>query len=71
MIVMRYLRDYVESLDEQYMELFKNGALPEEESFYRDTERRQTLEDIINLDYIDMEAFYAETSMGQIDDSPE
>lgn len=63
---MKYLEQYNAELLDKYNELFKSTVLPPSEDFYRDSERYQTIQDVINLEYEDMETFYDQTSMGQI-----
>lgn len=70
---MKYLEDFATALMEQYKLNFQESVLTDDETFHRDSERYQTLMDIINLDHEDIEAFYKEdeheASMGQIDGS--
>lgn len=66
-MVMKYLKDFAEELAEAHKQEFISGIEPDSESFIRDSERYQTLMDLVNLEYEDMEKFYAETSMGQTD----
>ena len=61
---MKYLKDHNQELLSKYVDLFKSTFLPPSEDFYRDSERYQTIQDIINLDYEDMESFYDQTSVG-------
>lgn len=63
--VMKYLKEFNNELVEQHSESFKAGAMPSQEDFYRDSERYQTIEHLINLEYEDMEIFYDQTSVGQ------
>lgn len=63
--VMKYLTNFNNELVEQHSEAFKDGAMPSPEDFYRDSERYQTIEHLINLEFEDMEIFYDQTSMGQ------
>ena len=67
--VLNYLEDVIDSLDENYLEAFKTGSYTDEETFYRDSERRITIYEFINLEYEDMEAFY-ETSVGTSSSTP-
>jgi hypothetical protein len=66
-LVMKYLKQFNSELKERHSELFMNGEYPSSENFYRDSERFRTIDDIVNLSYDDMEAFYDQTSVGQID----
>ena len=66
--VLRYLSDFADSLVDTHKAAFIDSHQPTEEDFIRDSERYQTLKDLINLDYEDIEVFYeTTTSMGKAD----
>ena len=64
---MRYLKEINNELKERHNYLFIIGQYPNSEEFYRDSERYQTIDGVVNLSYEEMEAFYDQTSVGQID----
>ena len=43
---------------------FRNGVVIDREQYIRETERYQTIQDFINLEHEDMEAFYDQTGVG-------
>lgn len=49
-----------------HTQMFQNGSRCSEDEFRRDSERYITLQQIVNLDYEDIEGFYDDkASMGQ------
>lgn len=57
--IMQFLKDFNHELAQRHDELFKDGARrSSDEEFYRDSERYQTLDHLINLEYQDVESFY-------------
>ena len=65
--ILKYLNDFAEQLVENHSVLFRNAVEVNQEDFHRDTERYQTLMDIVNLAYEDIEEFYdtVESHMGE------
>ena len=68
---MRFLSEFAQELIENHNELFVTGIRSEDEDFHRDSERYQTLMDLVNLEYADIEVFYDKTSMGKINGGPD
>lgn len=62
---MAYLSHFNQASAKRHEEMFTAGIRVTEEEFYRDSERYQTIQDLINIQLDDIEAFYDHTSVGK------
>jgi hypothetical protein len=62
---MNYLNHFNKALVKRHEEMFIDGARASEEEFFRDSERHQTIQDLIDIQLEDIEAFYDDTSVGK------
>jgi len=63
---MKYLKHFNSELAKRHEQHFTDSIRTSDEEFYRDSERYQTIEDLVNLEIEDIEEFYDQTSVGQI-----
>lgn len=63
---MQYLSDFNSEMAKRHEENFMDSIRTSDEDFYRDSERYQTIKDLVELEIEDIEEFYDQTSMGQI-----
>jgi hypothetical protein len=63
---MKYLKNFNQKLVNDNESDFRNGVMIDREQYIRETERYQTIQDFINLEHEDMEAFYDQTSVGEM-----
>lgn len=61
---MSYLKHFNQALANRHKEMFIDGVRVSDEIFYRDSERHQTINDLIDIDTKDIEEFYDQTSVG-------
>lgn len=64
---MKYLSDFNAELATRHEDMFKAANRVSEEDFHRDSERYTTLDQIVDLNFDDIEEFYDKASVGKID----
>lgn len=68
---MKYLTDFNEALVIRHENMFKNTIRVSEEDFHRDSERYTTVNQIVDLNFDDIEDFYDKASVGKTDSQAE
>ena len=63
---MQYLKHFNRELAKRHEEMFLDSIRVSDEVFYRDSERYQTVKDLIELEIEDIEEFYDNASVGKI-----
>ena len=63
---MKYLKDEANEIVEKHADLFKSNTRCTEEEFLRDSEAYSMLQEIIEINFESIEAYYDQASMGQV-----
>lgn len=64
--ILNYLKHFNKELAQRHEDYFINSIRTTDEEFYRDSERYQTIKDLVELEIEDIEEFYDQASVGKI-----